>query len=480
MAYEFKLPDLGEGLHEAEITEILVKQGDTVKEGDPILSVETDKASVDIPSPYSGVVQQIHISAGDVVEVGTTLITFDGEGEAPVKEQTEHPRAEPSVIEEPRGEEPKPAQPKQEQPKAEQAKTAEQPAPMDEAGEQVVSAEKAAAPNQPTGPVAAAPTTRQLARELKIDIKTVPGTGPGGRITDDDVRRFAESGGAAKPAAVPAQEAAAAQKPAAQPARPAREPGERAMPALISEEDLALPDFSGWGEVKEIPLRSIRKAVAKKMAASWSQIPHVSHNDEADITELDKLRKSMKDEVEGLTMTVFLIKAVVAALKQYPNFNASLDTERGVIIQKHFFNIGVATDTERGLIVPVIRDADRKSMVHISRELADLVTRTRDDKNTLEDIQRGTFTITNAGVLGGTHFSPIINYPQVAILGAAKAAWKPVVKKDEFGRMEIVPRYILPLSITFDHRVLDGGDGARFMNTIIKVLEKPEQLLLNI
>ncbi len=475
MAYEFKLPDLGEGLHEAEITEILVKKGDQVKEGDSILSVETDKASVDIPSPYTGVVEQIHISAGDVVEVGTTLITFDGQGESPVKEQTEHPKAEPSVIEQPRGEEPKQAQPK-----AEQAKTAEQPATAAESGKPAVSAAQAAQPNQPTGPVAAAPTTRQLARELKIDIKMVPGSGPGGRITEEDVRRFAESGGAARPAQATPVGQTETQKSAAPSAKPAREPGERSMPALISEDDLALPDFSSWGNVEEIPLRSIRKAVAKKMAASWSQIPHVNHNDEADITELDQLRKSLKDEVQGLTMTVFLIKAAVAALKMYPNFNASLDTDRGVIIQKHFYNIGVATDTERGLIVPVIRDADRKSMVEISRELGDLVTRTRDDKNTLEDIQRGTFTITNAGVLGGTHFNPIINYPQVAILGAAKAAWKPVVKKDDYGRMEIIPRFMLPLSITFDHRVLDGGDGARFLNTIIKVLEKPEQLLLNI
>jgi pyruvate dehydrogenase E2 component (dihydrolipoamide acetyltransferase) len=446
MTQEFKLPDLGEGLHEAEITEVLVKKGDSIKEGDSIFTVETDKASVEIPSPYTGVVADILVNAGDVVEVGKVLITFNGDGAAPAAVQAEQPAALTPAVE-------------------------------------VKTAVSALAVSVPAGaPVAAAPVTRKLARELGIDIRLVPGSGPGGRITDEDVRAYAKGGAPAPATVVPA--AASASAPAAGAPASAKTPGgviETALPALLTVEDLALPDFSGWGKVEEIPLRSIRRAVAKKMAASWSQIPHVNHGDDADITELDKLRKSLKDEVEGgLTMTVFLIKAVVAALKQYPNFNASLDAERGVIIQKHFYNIGIATDTGRGLIVPVIRDADRKSLSELSKELSELVTRTREDKNTLDDIQRGTFTITNAGVLGGTHFSPIINYPQVAILGAARAAWKPVVQKDEHGRLEIVPRFILPLTVAFDHRVLDGGDGARFLNFIIKLLEKPEQLLLNL
>ena len=334
--------------------------------------------------------------------------------------------------------------------------------------------------------MAASPTTRRLARELKVDIQRVQGSGPGGRITDEDVRKFAEKGTtvtvtheAVEVGEEKAEEKAEV-KPEEKPTRRAVEsiPG---LPPLVTPEDLVLPDFSAWGEVERVPLRSIRRAVARKMAVSWSQIPHVSHSDVADITELEQLRQRLKGEVEGgLTLTVIIIKALVAALKQHPRFNATLDTTNGEIILKHFYNIGIAVDTERGLIVPVVRNADRKNMTELAKELNGLVTRTRDDKNTLEDIQRGTFTITNAGVLGGTDFNPIINHPQVAILGLARATWTPVVQKNEFGRMDIVPRYILPMVVTFDHRVLDGGDGARFMNTIIEVLQEPEKLLLKL
>ncbi|MCE5208539.1 MAG: 2-oxo acid dehydrogenase subunit E2 [Chloroflexi bacterium] len=458
MANQFKLPDLGEGLHEAEITELLVKKGDVIKEGDPLMVVETDKASVEIPSPYNGVIQEIHVAAGDVVEVGTVLVTFNGEGQEAAKPLVEQPGVE------------------------EKSAPSAMPEKVDVTA--VVPTEQKLPGTPATGaPVAAAPTTRQLAREMKIDIRLVPGSGPGGRITDDDVRRFAQTGLPAQ--ALPEQPVPAATEPETVTAiKPPRVTGEQvgqSLPSLISEEDIALPDFSAWGEIQQIPLRSVRRAVAKKMTVSWSQIPHVSHHDNADITELEKLRTSLKGEVEGgLTLTVFIIKAVVAALKKHPNFNSSLDTEKGVIIQKHFYNIGIAVDTERGLIVPVIRDADRKTMTELSVELNDLVKRTREDKNTLEELQRGTFTITNAGVLGGTHFEPIINYPQVAILGASRASWQPVVRKDELDRMEIVPRYILPLVVTFDHRVLDGGDGARFLSTILQILETPEKMLLNI
>lgn len=443
MARKFNLPDLGEGLHEAEIVEILVSVGDAVKEGDQIMIVETDKASVEIPSPFTGEISDIHVKAGDIVEVGETLMSFGGDGGAK-KAQDEKEEAQKPEKEE---------------------KKEKEPEDTDESKEKT---KKKAEQVERSGPVPAAPSTRRLARELGVNLAQVSGSGPGGRVTDEDVRSFAEEGPAEKPA----------EKKKAAPEEGKTAVG--ALPSLISAEDIALPDFSSWGETERIPLRSIRRAVAKKMTASWSQIPHVSHADQADITDLEELRKRHKEEIKGLTLTVFAVKAVVAALKEHPRVNSSLDTDTEEIILKHFYNIGVAVDTERGLIVPVIREADRKSITEIAAELSDLVARTRNDENTLDDIQGGTFTITNAGVLGGTHFNPIINHPQVAILGMARASWQPVAKKDDYGRIDFVPRLLLPLVITFDHRVLDGGDGARFMNTVISVLQNPEKLLLKI
>jgi len=440
MTKQFNLPDLGEGLYEAEIAEIMVSVGDEIKEGDHIMIVETDKASVDIPSPYTGVLSEIHIKPGDIVEVGDTLMTFDGD----LVEQGE-------------------AEKKLETTSAARPQKEKEPEPL--AQKEV---KQTVEPVKRTGPVPAAPSTRRLARELGVDINLISGSGPGGRGTEQDVRGFAEEG--------PTDKSVAHGKPIAQ----KESKGKAELPSLISAEDIALPDFSTWGETERVPLRSIRRAVAKKMAAAWSQIPHVSHADNADITELESLRKRLKEDVHGLTLTVFAIKALVAALKQFPRFNSSLDTESEEIILKRFYNIGIAVDTDRGLIVPVIRNADRKSMTEIATELGELVDRTRNDQNTLDDIQGGTFTITNAGVLGGTHFNPIINHPQVAILGMARASWQPVVKKDEYGKMEFVPRLLLPLVLTFDHRVLDGGDGARFLNSIISVLENPEKLLVSI
>jgi pyruvate dehydrogenase E2 component (dihydrolipoamide acetyltransferase) len=438
MTRQFILPDLGEGLYEAEITEIMVSEGDEIKEGDQIMIVETDKASVEIPSPFTGVLSDIHVKPGDIVEVGDSLMTFDGEAA-----KQDQPEKQAKTIETGKLQ-------KEEKPKSQ----------MDTV--------KTTEPVKRNGPVPAAPSTRRLARELGIDIQVISGSGPGGRVTEQDVRSFAQEGPEAKPEA-----------PGKLASQKVGKTGSE-LPSLISAEDIALPNFSSWGETERTPLRSIRRAVAKKMTASWSQIPHVSHADNADITELERLRKRLKEDVKGLTLTVFAIKALVAALKQYPRFNSSLDTETEEIILKRFYNIGIAVDTDRGLIVPVIHNADLKSMTEIAAELAELVDRTRNDQNTLNDIQGGTFTITNAGVLGGTHFNPIINHPQVAILGMARANWQPVVKKDEYGKMEFVPRLLLPLVLTFDHRVLDGGDGARFLNSIISVLENPEKLLVSI
>jgi pyruvate dehydrogenase E2 component (dihydrolipoamide acetyltransferase) len=451
MAQEFKLPDLGEGIHEGEIVKVLVKLGDQVKEDQPILEVETDKATVEISSPYTGTVTDIRIKQGDLVHVGDVMLVFgDGAGaQAPAKAE-KPPAAEKET----------PA------PEKQAPATASPVAPAQPAIVQ------RAAP-QREGPVAASPSTRRLARELGVDLHAVPSSGPGGRVTAEDVRAFAEQG--------KGEGVAAEQAPAPPPARPAAPPAEVSLLRPSAVPVPGLPDFGHWGQVERLPLRSVRRSTAKHMALAWSQIPHVSHHDVADITELDAFRRKYKDQIKeqggSLTLTVFTIKAVVAALKAFPRFNSSLDADTEDIILKKYYNIGVATDTDRGLLVPVIHDADRKSITELSIELPKLVERTRNGEASLEEMQGGTLTITNIGPLGGTDFSPIVNYPEVAILGMARAAWQPVVRWQE-DRAEFVPRLLLPLILAFDHRVVDGADAARFMNMIIDILQDPNKLLM--
>jgi len=432
MARTFELPDLGEGIHEGEIIEVLVSVGDQVEEGDDILVVETDKASVEIPSPYTGEVTGIEVEPGDMVYVGDTLMRFSG------------------------GEE------------EEEAAEAEEPMP-EEAPEEVVEAEEAApeGPAERERPVPASPSTRRLARELGVDLHEVPPSGPAGRVTSEDVRAFAEKKEEEAPA-------------------PPEEAAERVgleLPEVIPHDRVpGLPDFTSWGEVERIPLRSVRRATAKQMALAWSQIPHVNHQDKADITELERFRRKHRDRIEEkggkLTPTIFAMKAAVAALKEHPRFNASLDPENEEIILKRYYHIGIAVDTDRGLLVPVIRDVDRKSISQLSVELVETVERTRSGEATLDDLQGGTFTITNIGILGGTGFFPIINFPEVAILGMARARWEPTVRRNEEGELETEPRYMLPLMIAFDHRVVDGADAARFMGVLKDALETPENMLL--
>ncbi|MDY0042966.1 MAG: 2-oxo acid dehydrogenase subunit E2, partial [Desulforhabdus sp.] len=317
------------------------------------------------------------------------------------------------------------------------------------------------------GPVPAAPSVRRLSRELGVDLHEVPASGPAGRVTEEDVRAFAETGKKAKVA----------------PEKPAVEEAPAVPPPPAFLEAGPLPDFSQWGPIEKHPLRSIRRSTARRMAQAWSQIPHVTHADKADITDLESLRRRHKEEVEArggaLTLTIFALKAAAAALKAFPRFNASLDTEHEEIIIKNYYHIGVAVDTERGLIVPSIRDVDRKSIIELATELNELIGRMREGKVERDDMAGGTFTITNVGSLGGTGFAPIINYPQVAILGLAKASYKPVVRGDE-SDFTIVPRLMLPLVLTFDHRVLDGADAARFMNFIINALQNPELMMMTI
>jgi pyruvate dehydrogenase E2 component (dihydrolipoamide acetyltransferase) len=448
MAQEFKLPDLGEGIHEGEIVKVLVRVGDDIQEDEPILEVETDKATVEIPSPFTGTVTDIRVKQGDLVHVGDVmLVVGDGTGaEAPAEAAAPKEKA------------------------AAKAPAAEKPA-----AEKPMKPEKAAAQAVPRreGPVPASPSTRRLARELGVDLQQVPPSGPGGRVTAQDVQAFAERGApeerAPEEAAPPRERVEAPAGGEISPVRPSAVP----VPPL--------PDFERWGEVERVPLRSVRRSTAKHMALAWSQIPHVSHHDVADVTELDAFRRKYKDEIKaeggGLTLTVFAIKAVVAALKAYPRFNSSLDADIEDIVLKKYYNIGVAADTDRGLVVPVVHDADRKSITELAMELPKLVERIRSGEASLEDMQGGTFTITNVGPLGGTGFAPIVNYPEVAILGMARASWQPVVRW-KGDKAKFVPRLLLPLIIAFDHRVVDGADAARFLNMVIDILENPDKLLM--
>ncbi len=427
MSRSFKLPDLGEGIHEGEILSVLVSVGQEVKEGDIILEVETDKAAVEIPSPFTGGVEEIFVKPGDIVNVGDVMMTFSGGEEAEeVKEKKPTGEATP-------------------------------------AAEDLTAAPQPAAPAK-TGPVPASPATRRLARELGVDLHLVAPTGPAGLVTAQDVRGFADQGTGGRAA----------------PAPPAVLTAE-GQPAIIATPQL--PDFTKWGSVERVPFRSIRRATARQMSLAWSQIPHVNSQDVVDVTKLEAFRQKHKAEIEDiggkLTLTVFALKAIATALKTYPNFNATLDTTNSEIIIKHYYHIGVAVNTDSGLIVPVVRDVDRKSIRELAVELHDLVQRTRARKTTVEEMQGGTFTITNAGAMGGGYFAPIINYPEVAILGVGQARMQPVVREKEKGNFVIVPRLLMPVVLCIDHRVLDGADAIRFLRVLIDTLEDPDELLIS-
>ena len=427
MSRAFKLPDLGEGIHEGEILAVIVEAGQDVKEGDIILEVETDKAAVEIPSPYTGKVEEILVKPGDVVNVGDVMMTFSG-GEKAAEASTAEPTETPAT---------------------EAEKVIETPASRAQ---------------DATGPVPASPATRRLARELGADLHLVNPSGPAGLVTAEDVRAFANKGPAGQTdAPVPAVSGAESQ----------------AAPVSLP----ALPDFEKWGSVERIPFRSIRRATARQMSLAWSQIPHVNSQDVVDVTKLEAFRQKHKAEIEAiggkLTLTVFAIKAIATALKTYPNFNATLDTVNSEIIIKQYYNIGVAVNTDSGLIVPVVRDVDRKSIRELAVELNDLVQKTRDRKTPVEDMQGGTFTITNAGAMGGGFFAPIINYPEVAILGVGQARMQPVVREKEKGNFVIVPRLMMPVVLCIDHRVLDGADAIRFLRVLVDTLEDPDELLIS-
>jgi pyruvate dehydrogenase E2 component (dihydrolipoamide acetyltransferase) len=430
MAKEFKLPDLGEGIHEGEVLAVRVSVGQAVREGDIILEIETDKAAVEIPSPHSGTVLEIRVKPGDTVKVGQVLMTFSAPGEKPAT------APEPAAA-------------------GKEAATVPEPAV----------AAQTTVPRQ--GPVPASPATRRLARELGVDLAQVPPSGAAGLVTAEDVRAFAAPGQATEaPAPARAQSAAESAAPTAD---------------LTSE----LPDFSKWGPVERVPFRSIRRATAKQMSLSWSRIPHVNSQDYVDVTRLEVFRRKHKKDVEALggrlTFTVFALKAVASALKAHPRINASLDTASGEIIIKKYHHIGVAVNTEEGLVVPVVRDVDNKSIKELAVELHALVQRAHSRKIGLGEFQGGTFTITNAGALGGWSFAPIINYPQVAILGLGQGRLQPAVVRGGGGKgLSIAARLIMPAVLCIDHRVLDGADAVNFLRLFKQIMEDPDELLMSL
>ena len=341
----------------------------------------------------------------------------------------------------------------------EEKKLEEVPSKTDEP-EKVISPPEA---GKRKGPVPASPATRRLARELGVDLHRVTPTGSGGLVTADDVRAFADRGKDEVEAPATGEDV------------PAEAPA-------VSIPSPTLPDFTKWGPVERVPFRSLRRATAKQMVIAWSQIPHVTSQDQVDITKLEAFRQKHKAEIQAeggrLTMTVFALKAVATALKTYPQFNATLDVEAGEIIIKKYFHVGVAVNTDNGLIVPVVRDVDRKSIKELSIELNAIVEQTRSRKISLDDLKGGTFTITNAGAMGGGYFAPIINFPEVAILGMGQGRLQPAVI-DKGGKPAIAPRLIMPIVLCIDHRVLDGADAIKFLKLVIDSLQDPDELLIS-
>jgi pyruvate dehydrogenase E2 component (dihydrolipoamide acetyltransferase) len=446
---DVKFPDVGEGITEGTLVKWLVKEGDEIKADQAVAEIETDKAIVEIPSPKSGKVAKLYGKEGDVIKVGSTLASLALPGEEVKPPEAKPAEAKPSgvkplEVKPPQmrpTEEVRPAEPSREI-KPSEVKPAEEIKPT-KPPEEVKKPEK---PKEAPERVLATPSTRRLARELGVDISKVEGTGPGGRVTDEDVRKFSQVKPEARPEAKP-------------PAAPEVAPEIKAME-------------------ERIVIKSIRKTIGERMVQSKFTAPHVTSMDEADVTELVKLREKEKKAAEEkgikLTYLAFIVKAVAVALKQHPYLNASIDSQKNEIVLKHYYNIGIAVDTPEGLMVPVIKNADQKSIMELAQETEKLAEEARTRKIKLADLKGNTFTITNIGSIGGIFSTPIINPPDVAILGVHRIRDMPVVVDGE-----VKVRKILPLVISFDHRALDGAQAARFMNTLIEHLKDPDLLLLD-
>jgi pyruvate dehydrogenase E2 component (dihydrolipoamide acetyltransferase) len=421
---DVRLPNLGEGVDSGSVVTLFVKEGDVIAKGQTILELENEKAVAPIPSPAEGRVTGLRVKPGDKISVGQVLLTLAEAGAAAASAPTA-PAPTP---------EPKP-------------QAAPEPGPAAETPETALEREPAPSPArawQKAGvPPPAAPSVRKLAKDLGIDLTRVRGSEAGGRIVLPDLRAYIQR----------------LQQIAFQPRKePPRAP--------VSEP----VDFSKWGPVSAKPMSPLRQVISRRLVESWTTIPHVTQFDEADITRITELRKNHAPAYESkgtrLTVTSFLLKAVVAVLKKNPVFNASIDEAKQSIVFKEYFHIGLAVDTDAGLMVPVIRDVDTKSVFQLSKDVQDLADKARDRKLTLEDMKGGTFTISNQGGIGSAHFTPIINKPEAAILGVGRAAPRPAVTDNQ-----MVPRLLLPLALSYDHRLIDGAQAARFMVDLVAALE---------
>ncbi|MFH0880812.1 MAG: 2-oxo acid dehydrogenase subunit E2 [Lentisphaerota bacterium] len=426
---EIKVPELGENIKEGDVVKVLVKEGDTLSKDQTILELETGKATLEVPSTHAGRVASLQVKAGDKVKIGQVILMLesaDSVSAAPQQPPVQTATAASAPAE-----------------KSPAAPATQAPVPQ--------AAPPAAPPAAKGVPVAAAPSVRTFAREIGVEISQVQGSGPNRRITIEDVKQLAKQLITSRPAAT--------------------------APGMITPPPL--PDFSKWGPVEREPMSSVRRKTAEHMALAWATIPHVTQHDLANITELETLRKRFAPKAEAaggkLTMTAILLKIIAAALKVFPKFNASIDMAGQSVILKKYTHIGVAVDTPRGLLVPVIRDVEKKNIIQLSVELSQLAVKAREGKMSMEDLTGGTFTLTNLGGIGGSFFTPIINMPEVAILGVARARMDPTCgPKDNL----CAPRLMLPLSLSYDHRLIDGADGARFLKWIVEAIEEPLMISL--
>ncbi len=465
---EFKLPNLGEGVEKGDVLRVLVKPGDRIKQDQPVLELETDKATVEVPSSVEGVVKELRIKQGDKVKPGQVVLVVDADGagaaaqpapseKEPAPQEKETPPAEQAGSSTPTD--------KQEQPPADGGDQ-EPPKPREDRRAAVVDirgrqpAQAAAqAPvltqTAPAGALApAAPSVRRLAREIGVDIAQVSGSGPGGRITEADIKEFSRrvmssvGGGAIAPSV-------------------------GRMPATVP----ALPDFSKWGEVEHKPMSGIRRKTAEHLSLAWSTIPHVTQFDKADMTNLEQIRPKYAAEAEKaggkLTVTAVVAKILATALKKFPQFNASIDLGSESIIYKKYVHIGIAVDTENGLLVPVVRNCDQKNIIQIAVDIQQLAEKARARKLSIDEMSGGSISISNLGGIGGTAFTPIVNWPEVAILGISRGSVEAV-----FHDGKIEPRQMLPLSLSYDHRVIDGADAIRFLRFVVDAIEQPFTLAL--
>jgi pyruvate dehydrogenase E2 component (dihydrolipoamide acetyltransferase) len=424
---DVKVPDIGD-YKNVPIIEVHVKPGDRIKPEDPLVTLESDKAAMEVPAPQAGEIAEVLVKVGDKVSEGSALVRLSSEGGGQAK-GAEKPADK--------------SEPKAEAPKSKEAAPAEPKEAREEEGESGP-AERAALPlGSDFGGVHASPSVRRLARELDIDLTRLKGTGEKGRITKEDVKR-ALGGGAGGGAGIP---------------------------------EIPAQDFAKYGPIETVALTRLKKLAGPHLHRAWLNIPHVTHTDEADITELDAYRRELdaaaREKGYRVTLLSFLMKAAVVVLKEYPTFNASLAPDKQSLILKRYYHLGIAVDTEDGLVVPVIRDVDRKGILELSQEIGGVSQRMRDGKINPADIQGGTFSISSLGGIGGTSFTPIVNAPEVAILGVVRAEMKP-----KWDGKTFAPRLMLPLCVSYDHRVIDGALAARFTRRLAEILEDVRQLVL--